>query len=248
MENYSGNWAEIGTFGGGLGFDGGMAEHMLVPSARLLVPLGGLNPAKAAPLSDAALTPYHAIKRALPQLNADTTVVVVGVGGLGHMAVQLVRVLTPVRIIAADVDATKLEQAKALGADDVVNTRDVDAAAEQIRHITGPRGAGLVLDCVGVHATLDLGAKLLGRNCVWTIVGLGGGHHDFHHGSTPYGCVMSIPYWGSRVELMEVIAMARDGRIHAETTEFPLEQAVEVYATLKAGQIRGRAVLIPEGA
>lgn len=59
---------------------------------------------------------------------------------------------------------------------------------------------------------------------------------------------MSIPYWGSRVELMEVIAMARDGRIHAETTEFPLDQAVEVYEKLKAGQITGRAVLIPDGA
>jgi propanol-preferring alcohol dehydrogenase len=77
---------------------------------------------------------------------------------------------------------------------------------------------------------------------------LGGGHHDFHHGSTPYGTSMSIPYWGSRVELMEVIAMARDGRIHAETIEFPLEQAVEVYDRLKAGQIAGRAVLIPDGA
>jgi propanol-preferring alcohol dehydrogenase len=57
---------------------------------------------------------------------------------------------------------------------------------------------------------------------------------------------MSIPYWGSRVELMEVIAMARDGRIHAETAEFPLEQAVEVYAKLKAGKITGRAVLVPD--
>jgi propanol-preferring alcohol dehydrogenase len=56
---------------------------------------------------------------------------------------------------------------------------------------------------------------------------------------------MSIPYWGTRVELMEVIAMARAGRIHAETTEFPLTEAVEVYAKLKAGQITGRAVLIP---
>jgi propanol-preferring alcohol dehydrogenase len=83
---------------------------------------------------------------------------------------------------------------------------------------------------------------------VWTIVGLGGGHHDFRHGSMPYGSVMSIPYWGSRVELMEVLAMARDRRIHAETTEFPLEQAVGVYDTLKAGQIVGRAVLIPDGA
>jgi propanol-preferring alcohol dehydrogenase len=56
---------------------------------------------------------------------------------------------------------------------------------------------------------------------------------------------MSIPYWGARSELMEVIAMAREGRIHAETTEFPLAQAVDVYDKLKAGEIAGRAVLVP---
>ena len=248
MENYCENWAQISGFGGGLGLDGGMAEYMLVPAARLLVPLGDLSPAKAAPLSDAALTPYHAIKRALPSLNADSTVVVIGVGGLGHMAIQLLRVLAPMRIIAADVDDKKLEQAKALGAHDVINNRNAREAAEQIQKITGPRGAGLVLDCVGVQPTIDLGAKLLGRNSVWTIAGLGGGHHDFHHGSTPYGTSLSIPYWGSRVELMEVIAMARDGRIHAETTEFALGQAVDVYRQLKEGKIIGRAVLIPRGA
>jgi propanol-preferring alcohol dehydrogenase len=245
MENYCENWAQVEGFGGGLGLDGGMADYMLVPSARLLVPLGDLSPAKAAPLSDAALTPYHAIKRALPHLNAESTAVVIGVGGLGHMAIQLLRVLAPVTIVAADVDDKKLAQAKALGADHIVNNRNADDAAERIQKITGQRGVGLVLDCVGVQPTLDLGAKLLRRNSVWTIVGLGGGHHDFHHGSTPYGTSMSIPYWGSRVELMEVIAMARDGRIHAETTEFPLAQAVDVYAKLKAGQITGRAVLIP---
>lgn len=246
MENYCENWARIKGFGGGLGSDGGMAEYMLVPSARLLVPLGELHPAKAAPLSDAALTPYHAIKRALPNLHADSTVVVVGVGGLGHMAIQLLRVLAPVRVIAADVDDGKLQHAKTLGADEIVNNRDIEEAAERIRQITGPRGTGLVLDCIGVQATLDLGAKLLGRNSIWTIVGLGGGHHDFHHGSTPYGTAMSIPYWGSRVELMEVIAMARAGRIHAATTEFPLGEAIAVYEKLKAGQITGRAVLVPE--
>jgi propanol-preferring alcohol dehydrogenase len=248
MENYCENWAEVGGFGGGLGLDGGMADYMLVPFARLLVPLGDLTPAKAAPLSDAALTPYHAIKRALPHLNAESTVVVLGVGGLGHMALQLLRVLAPVRIVAADVDDKKLEQAKTLGADHIVNNGNATEAAERILKITGRRGAGLVLDCVGVQPTVALGAKLLGRNSVWTIVGLGGGHHDFHHGSTPYGTSMSIPYWGSRVELMEVIAMARDGRIHAETTEFPLNQAVDVYSKLKAGHITGRAVLIPDAA
>jgi propanol-preferring alcohol dehydrogenase len=245
MENYCENWAQVEGFGGGLGLDGGMADYMLVPSARLLVPLGRLSPAKAAPLSDAALTPYHAIKRALPHLNAESTAVVLGVGGLGHMAIQLLRVLAPVTIVAADVDDKKLEQAKTLGADHIVNNRNANEAAERIKKITGARGAGLVLDCVGVQPTLDLGALLLGRNSAWTVVGLGGGHHDFHHGSTPYGTSMSIPYWGSRVELMEVIAMARDGRIHAETTEFPLNQAVDVYNKLKAGHITGRAVLVP---
>jgi propanol-preferring alcohol dehydrogenase len=149
------------------------------------------------------------------------------------MAIQLLRVLAPVTIVARR------------SADHIVNNGNADNAAERILKITGQRGVGLVLDCVGVQPTLDLGAKLLRRNSVWTIVGLGGGHHDFHHGSTPYGTSMSIPYWGSRVELMEVIAMARDGRIHAETTEFPLAQAVDVYAKLKAEQITGRAVLIP---
>jgi propanol-preferring alcohol dehydrogenase len=248
MENYCENWARIKGFGGGLGLDGGMADYMLVPSARLLVPLGDLSPAQAAPLSDAALTPYHAIKRALPFLNGESTAVVLGVGGLGHMAIQLLRVLAPVDIIAADVDEKKLQQAKTLGADHVVNNRNADEAAERIQSITGNRCAALVLDCVGVQATIDLGARLLRRNSVWTIVGLGGGHHDFHHGSTPYGTSMSIPYWGSRVELMEVIAMARQGRIHAEITEFPLNQAVDVYGKLKKGQIAGRAVLVPDAA
>ena len=60
--------AEVGSWGGGLGRDGGMAEYLLVPSARFLVPLGDLDPRDAAPLTDAALTPYHAIRSGLPLL------------------------------------------------------------------------------------------------------------------------------------------------------------------------------------
>ena len=244
-ENYCENWESLGAFGGGLGFDGGMAEYMLIPDSRLLVPLEGLEPAKAAPLSDAALTPYHAIMRSHHKLTADDTVVVIGVGGLGHMAVQLLRNIAPVYLIACDIDGKRLEQAKSLGADEVINNRNVEEAVEKIRKITGPRGAELVLDCIGVQPTMDMGQRLLGRNSVWTIVGLGGGHHDFTHGSTPYGTSMTIPYWGSRVELMEVIAMQRDGRIDVETSEFPLEQGPEVYDKLRAGEIVGRAVLVP---
>ena len=98
MENYCENHAALGAFGGGLGLDGGMAEYMLVPSALLVVPLASLNPKKAAPLTDAALTPYHAIKRALPLLHSDSTVVIFGLGGLGHLALQLMRILRRQRL------------------------------------------------------------------------------------------------------------------------------------------------------
>jgi propanol-preferring alcohol dehydrogenase len=112
--------------GGGLGFDGGMADYMIVPSTRLLVPLGKLEPRDAAPLSDAALTPYHAVRRALPNLVPGATVLVLGIGGLGQMAVQLIRALSPARVVAGDVDEAKLATARTLGADLTVNTRSAE--------------------------------------------------------------------------------------------------------------------------
>lgn len=244
FENYCENWRPGQSYGGGLGSNGGMAEYMIVPSPRLLVPLGKLKPQDAAPLSDAALTPYHAIKRALPQLTPEATAVVLGVGGLGHMAVQLLKCLSGCRIVAADVDEAKLEMAKKFGADLVVNTKSPDAA-EKIQKFTGPRKAALVLDCVGVQPTVDLGAKIIGMNSQFTIVGLGGGKITHDGQSLPFGCMLSTPYWGSRAELMEVLALAESGRIHAEITHFKLDETPEVYNKLHEGKIQGRAVIVP---
>lgn len=244
-ENYCDNHASLGTMGGGLGSDGGMAEYMLVPSARQLVPLGTLDPVLAAPLSDAALTPYHAIKRALPMLTPEASVVVIGIGGLGHMAVQLLKALTPATLIAGDIDPAKLEHARQLGAEHLVNTRDGDAAAEAIARIVGPRGVTMVLDLVGAQPTVDLGVRVVGRDSRLTVVGLGGGVVHYGANQPPYGCQVTVPYWGSRAELMEVIALAQAGRIHADVETFPLEQAVDVYQRLREGGIKGRAVLVP---
>ena len=149
-ENYCERHATIPTYGGGLGSDGGMAEYMIVPSARLLVPLGRLDPVTTAPLSDAALTPYHAIKTALPLLTPDATVLVLGVGGLGHMAVQILRALTPARLIAGDIDDVKLSHARELGATHTINTRE-KTATEEIRDLVGQRGVTVALDFVGAR-------------------------------------------------------------------------------------------------
>ena len=239
-ENYCENHASIPTFGGGLGSDGGMAEYMIVPSPRLLVPLQGLEPVHAAPLSDAALTPYHAIKAALPLMTPEATVLVVGIGGLGHMAVQILQALTPAQLIAADIDDGKLAHVK-----HTVNTRDGKRAAEEIRDLAGPRGVAVALDFVGAQPTVDLCAQVVGRNSRLTVVGLGGGTVHYAANNPPYGCQVTVPYWGSRTELMEVIALAAAGRIRADVETFKLDRAVEVYQRLREGRIHGRAVLVP---
>lgn len=243
-ENYCERHASIPTYGGGLGSDGGMAEYMIVPSARLLVPLGDLDPITTAPLSDAALTPYHAIKAALPLLTPDASVLVLGVGGLGHMAVQILRALTPAKLIAGDIDPSKLAHAKELGADHVLNTGD-KTAREEIRDLVGERGVTVALDFVGAQPTIDLATGTVGRNSRVTVVGLGGGTVHYAVDSPPYGTQVTIPYWGSRTELMEVIALAQSGRIKATVEQFKLEQATEVYQRLRDGKIQGRAVLVP---
>ena len=156
-ENYCERHASIPSYGGGLGSDGGMAEYMIVPSARLLVPLGGLDPLAAAPLSDAALTPYHAIKAAMPLLTPDATVLVLGVGGLGHMAVQILRALTSAKVIAGDIDETKLAHARQLGVAHTVNTRNADLAgrwntvAQAYQDHGGRWGQGGTLGPQGQH-------------------------------------------------------------------------------------------------
>src|SRR5436190_1705917 len=164
---------EIGAAGGGLGRDGGMAPYMLVPDTRLLVPLGDLDPRDAAPLSDAALTPYHAIKLALDRLVPGASAVVIGVGGLGHMAVQILRALSPVRVIATDIDAAKLALAVETGAHHAVGAGE-DAAAE-IRELTGGRGAALVLDCVGSDTTFALDTQVVAKGGAVMAIGVAGG-------------------------------------------------------------------------
>ena len=244
-ESYCENVRLPDKLGGGLGYNGGMAEYMIVPSPRLLIRLGKLDPREAAPLSDAALTPYHAIKRALHLLTPGTTTLVLGVGGLGHMAVQLLSAVSATRIIAGDVDEAKLAHARELGADAVVNTRDAEAALKTIQEFAGKRGCILVLDCVGVQPTVNLASKAVGMNSQLTVVGLGGGKIDWSAYALPFGCSLTTPYWGSRKELMEVIALAQDGRIKAENAYFKLDEANEVYEKLEKGQIKGRAVLVP---
>ncbi len=243
MENYCLRQAEIGASGGGLGRDGGMAPKMLVPSSRLLVPLGDLDPVQAAPLTDAALTPYHAIKRSLSLLVPGSTAVVIGAGGLGHMAIQILRALTPATVVAVDQRQEALDLATSIGAHHGVLSGD--DAADEIRRLAHGEGAELVLDLVGADATMALAAQIVRVLGHLTIVGIGGGTLPVGFFSVPYEAAVATTYWGSVTELMEVIALAERGVIEAHVTTVGLDDAAGVYDRLRDGDIRGRAVIVP---
>lgn len=230
--------------GGGLGADGGMADYMLVPHERFLVKLpADLDPVNAAPLTDAGLTPYHAVRRSWSKMTPDATVAVVGVGGLGHMAVQIIRATTAAQVIAIDTRDEPLALASAVGAQHVVLS-DKDAAAT-VREITNGRGADVVLDFVGAAETIEMArtaARMMGDV---TIVGLAGGSVPLSFFSQPYEVSMQTTYWGTRPELEELIALAARGAIHVEHSVYKLDDAPQAYHDLKAGKVKGRAVVIP---
>lgn len=239
-DNYCDRRAELSWAGVGLGRDGGMADYVLVPSAAYLVPIGDLDPVQAAPLTDAGLTPYHAVRRCLPALGDGATVVVIGIGGLGHLAVQLLRALTTSQVIAVDVREEALALATRCGAHRSLPASS--AAARQVR-------ADVVLDFAGTDATLGLAARNLRADGELVIVGSGGGHLSVRKpGSLPPGARVSLPFWGARDELAEVVALARAGALRVEVERFPLEAASEAIDRLRSGAVRGRAVLVPEHA
>lgn len=243
MENYCERAAEIGPAGGGLGLDGGMAPYLLVPSPRLLVPLGDLDPVEAAPLTDAGLTPYHAIARSLPVLGPGSHAVVIGAGGLGHMAVQILAALTPATVIVVDQRAEALRTVAPMGATHGVLAGE--GAADEVRDHTGGRGADLVLDLVGVDATLALGAAVARPLGHLTIVGIGGGTLPISFFGIAYEVSVATTYWGSRPELFEVLDLARRGHIRPHVQRFALDDAPAAYEALAAGEVEGRAVIVP---
>ncbi|MFC8968165.1 NAD(P)-dependent alcohol dehydrogenase [Streptomyces sp. NPDC057094] len=244
-ENYCLRADELGIRPPGLGAPGAMAEYLLVDDPRHLVPTDGLDPVAAVPLTDAGLTPYHAIKRSLPKLTPGSTAVVIGTGGLGHVAIQLLRAMTAARVIALDVSEEKLALALTVGAHEAVPS-DAGAAAK-VRELTGGLGAQAVFDFVGAEPTVRTAGAVAAVEGDISIVGIGGGALPVGFGTLPFEVSVTAPYWGSRGELIEVLDLARAGAVSVHTETYALDEAPLAYERLHAGKINGRAVILPNG-
>jgi NAD+-dependent secondary alcohol dehydrogenase Adh1 len=227
----------------GLTRDGGFADFVLVDERSLLpLPLG-VEPAAVAPHADAGITAYHAVKRLLPRLGPGTTTAVIGVGGVGHIALQLVRELGGGAVVAVDTDERRRALARELGADDVVG--DGGDPADAVREATNGVGADVVLDFVGTDQTHAVGLHMLARRGTYSIVGYGGTVSapsiEFVVGETEVRGNLV----GSWIDLWELLQLHARGRITLRTETFGLEAVNDVLDQLRQGDVTGRAVLVP---
>lgn len=231
----------------GITTDGGMAEQVVVP-ARNLVALGRVEPVAAAPLTDAGLTALHAVEHGRRVLGPGSTALVVGVGGLGHLAVQFLRATSETRILAVDVDRARLDFAADIGADD-----GVLAGADAPSHVVAANGGhriDAVFDFVGSQESLDLAASVVRRGGAVVVTGGGGGRlsitAEMGAGRTPDREVTIVhTFGGTRDDLVRALALAEAGRVSTHTEPYELDDAARALEDLEAGRILGRAVLVP---
>jgi len=224
---------------------GGYADHVLVPDARCLLDIGGMRPEEAAAYACAGLTAYAALRK-LPPLEADEELVMVGAGGVGLMAAQIVRAVTEARVTFVDLDARKLEAARSFGDFAVLDGSAVDPREELMRRTEG-RGVAAVVDFVGSSQTAALGQAVLAKNGTLIIVGLFGGEMTVPTHFFPLrNATIRGSYTGSLRELRELLALVRASNVRPLPVAcHPMEDVPRILEEMRQGRVVGRAVVVP---
>jgi propanol-preferring alcohol dehydrogenase len=217
---------------------------LLVPATRHLLPAGNLDLVKAAGLTDAGLSSYRAVKKALPHLRAGTTAVVIGAGGLGQYGIQYLKLMTSATVITVETSPVRRQVALSLGADHAVDG-SAAGSLEQISELSGGEGPAAVLDFVGIDATMKLGQASLARQGLFVLVGLAGGSLPVGFFTQASEVAITTSIWGSRNDLAEVIALAQEGKLTATTESHRLDDINQVLERLEHGLVQGRAVVVP---
>jgi D-arabinose 1-dehydrogenase-like Zn-dependent alcohol dehydrogenase len=227
----------------GVHCDGGYADHMVVPNPKYLLNLRGLDPVTAAPYACSGVTTYSALKKVEADFN--TPIVIFGAGGLGLMALSLLKAMGGKGAIVVDIDARKREAAEAAGALATVDGGAPDALEQLAQKAGGPIRA--VIDLVGNAKTTQLGFDCLTKGGKLVIVGLFGGGATFALPLIPIKAItIQGSYVGNLRETQELLDLVRSKKIAPiPVTPMPLAKANEALVDLQKGRLVGRAVLTP---
>lgn len=217
--------------------DGGYAEYLKAPASHAVSPPEGLSFVEAAPLYCAGLTPYRALK--VSGARVGETVAIWGIGGLGHYAVQIAKALGA-RVIAVDVDPGKLQFARELGADAVV-----DASGEKPgKAVRALGGAHVVVNLAPTAQAIAQGFEALRRGGTLVLVGLPPGNFTLPIlGSVAKGIRILTSAVGTRQDLREVLALGAARKIKTVAETCKLEEVNDVFGRMREGKTRGRVVI-----
>jgi len=235
----------------GMACDGGYAEYMVVPALNLCHLPENIPFVEASIISDAVATPLHAC-RAEAKIGPCDDVLVVGAGGgVGIHAVQMAK-LCGARVLAADVSREKLEMAKELGADEIIDCKEHNLT-EEAKRLTDGKGVDAVLDFVASSETLEESFESLGTGGRLVILGFRPTSvfkvQPIFRVNPLVVLAKGLEIHGSRyvsmAELIESVKIVKQGKIKPVVTQtFPLEEAERVHQLLQENRITGRAALI----
>jgi alcohol dehydrogenase/propanol-preferring alcohol dehydrogenase len=229
----------------GIHRDGGFADHVSVPHPRYLLAFDPLPEDQACTYACSGLTAYSALKKVAP-LGDQDALLVIGAGGVGLSGIRLARELFPqAKIIVAEVDHGKWDIAREAGASEVIDPTADGAAKALVKGSGG--GVAAAVDFVGAASTFAFAFGVLRKAGKLVCVGLFGGATPIVPAMISMKAVSVIgSYVGSLAEMQELMTIARKGKLPGlPLTTQPLAQATQALDDLRAGRIRGRAILKP---
>jgi propanol-preferring alcohol dehydrogenase len=223
----------------GVTVDGGYAEFVKAPSSHALKIPEGLSCVEAAPLFCAGVTVYRALQRA--KIQPGQRLAVFGVGGLGHLAVQIGRGFGAI-VTAIDVSEEKLAHARSLGASATLNAGTVNVVKE-LRRAGGVHAA---LVSSAAKAAYDMAFPCVRPAGMLLVVGLPSESLCFPPiQMAALELHIQASSVGTRQDLRDVLAMAAAGKVRCQVTTRPLAKVNEVLEQLRHGKVSGRIVLVP---
>jgi D-arabinose 1-dehydrogenase-like Zn-dependent alcohol dehydrogenase len=226
----------------GITTDGGFAEYMRT-AERAVVPLPEtVDPVTVAPHADAGLAAYHAVKKAVRELDPGDAAVLIGIGGLGHIGLQILNEMSVAEVIAVDVRDEALELADELGADHTINSGQADVV-ETVHSLTGD--VQQVVDFVGADETTGYAAEMLSSGGDCHLVGYDGHVHEPTLGLVGDEISFEGTLAGTYPELQELVTLAEQGVVDMRVSTYELDEINTVAAKLERGEISGRAVITP---
>jgi len=225
--------------------NGGYATHVVAPHPRHLIDPGTLDPLVAATYACSGVTVYSAIRKVMP-ISPKEPIVLVGAGGLGLNAIEVLKALGHEAIVAVDMNAEKLKAATDAGATAVVDASTPGTTQRILDACGGPVLA--VIDLVNGTSTAAFAFAALRKGGKLIQVGLFGGEMTLPLPMMPMRALtVQGSYVGNPKELRELVALAQNGGMTAlPITPVPQSAANTALQRLKEGKVTGRIVLTAE--